>query len=220
MKNLIFSGIIVLVVGLSAPQTSQAQGTTYASNLEQPSTVSAAVGSDSRLAAMFFTGTNSSGYFLNSFQLGMNDASGTPSSFTVMLYTAVGVTGLFPGSSLGSLSGSPDPATAGTYTYSAPSNLTLSQRTTYFIVLTAGTSVANGAYEWSLAGTSSYNPIGNWAATAFFHSSDGSSWSHISGVYPQLAINATPLVPEPAVSALLAFGGLCFLWLRRKAKTA
>jgi hypothetical protein len=85
----------------------------------------------------------------------MADASGNPSGFTVMLYSAIGNLAVLPGSSLGTLSGSTDPATGGIYTYTAPSNLTLSSTTLYFIVLTAGTAVANGAYTWS---ESSYPP--------------------------------------------------------------
>jgi hypothetical protein len=61
MKNLIIGGIIVLAVVLSAPQITQAQGTTYLSNLGEPSTGSLAVGSDSWLAVSFGTGTNVGG---------------------------------------------------------------------------------------------------------------------------------------------------------------
>src|ERR1041384_3547059 len=113
MKKLIISGLTVLAVALSVPQITQAQGTTYLSNLGGTPVNSAAVGSDSWLAASFYTGNNPGGYFLDSFQLRMNDASNSPSGFAVMLYT----TGLFPRSSLGSLSGSPNPSTAGIYTY-------------------------------------------------------------------------------------------------------
>jgi hypothetical protein len=43
---------------------------------------SPSVASDSWLAAEFGTGTDASGYVLNSVQLGMTDASGNPSGFT------------------------------------------------------------------------------------------------------------------------------------------
>jgi hypothetical protein len=220
MNNLIFSGIIVLAVSLSAPQTTQAQGTTYMSNLGGTSSNSSAVGSDSWLAASFHTGNNPGGYFLDSFQLGINDASNVPSGFAVMLYTS---NVLFPVSSLGSLSGSPNPSTAGIYTYTAASNPTLSPQTFYCIVVTAATPAASGAYEWS-ASVNPLNASDGWGSTigaaTFFSSADGSSWTwnFDSGGYPQFAINATPQVPEPGVSALLALGGLCFLSLRRKAK--
>jgi hypothetical protein len=231
MKIFIFlkktiSGIFC-VFGLFIPQITQAQGTTYLSNLGEPSTGSVSVGSDSWLAVAFFTGTNVSGYSLNSIQLAMTDASGNPSGFTVML---CGFNGL-PGSSLGTLSGSTDPSTAGIYTYTPAANLTLLPRAGYSIVLTAGTAVADGAYGWSYgsyAGNNTYNQSGGWgtfvdvyALGEIYTSTDGLSWGmHANGFFsnPQFAINATA-VPEPNILSLLGLGGLGFLWHRRKAKT-
>jgi hypothetical protein len=155
MKNLIIGSVIALA-SILAPQILKAQGTTFLSNLGQPSDGSNAVGSDSWLAALFFTGTNSSGYMLGSLQLAITDASGNPSGFTAMLYSALIGGGTFPGSSLGTLDGSLNPTTAGIYTFTPASNLTLSAGTPYFIVLTAGTTVVNGAYEWSVMNTPSY----------------------------------------------------------------
>jgi len=57
--------------------------------------------------------------------------------------------GEFPGSSLGSLNGSFNPVTGSAYAYTPTSDLTLLPNNFYFIVLTAGTTIANGAYEWS-----------------------------------------------------------------------
>src|ERR1039458_9701712 len=110
MKRSITNGIIVLLLGLLSPQNTTAQGSiTYLSNLGLSTTGSSSVGSDSWLAADFFTGTNSSAYTLNSVQLAMTVGSGAPSGFTVMLYSEVGITGVFPGSSLGTLDGSLNP---------------------------------------------------------------------------------------------------------------
>jgi hypothetical protein len=210
---------IMFALGLLTRQTTQAQGTmTYLSNLGQPSAGSVAVGSNSWLAAGFETGTNSSGYLLNSFQLEMTNASGTPSGFTVMLYNrAIGGPPDSPGSRLGTLDGSLNPVTGGIFTYTPASRLTLSPDTFYFIVLTAGTAVADGAYEWSEVGANSYNPSGGWANTVDFTSSNGSipSWNSISGDYVQFAINVMD-VPEPGVLGLFCLGGLFFLWHRRK----
>jgi hypothetical protein len=206
---------MMVVFGLLAPQIAEAQGTiTYLSNLGQSSAGSLAVGSDSWLAALFFTGNNTGGYDLNSVQLGMMDATGNPNDFTVMLYSAISGAAILPGSNLGSLSGSAAPTTAGTYTYTAPANLALSPNSAYFIVLTAGTTVANGACKWSIAGTDSYNPIGGWAviqgvSSGVYSSSSGSSWNSLSGDYPQFAVNASA-VPEPGVAGLLGLGGLLF----------
>ena len=204
--------IIVILIALVVPQITQGQGTTYVSNVGQASIGSSAVGSDSWLTAVFETGNSSGGYILDSIQIAMSGASGIPAGFTVMLYS-----GFIPSSRLATLNGSPNPSTAGVYDFTGPPGLVLAPGY-YNIVLTTGTPIANGAYEWSYGGT--YNTSGGWAgyfigAFNSFRSTDGSSWFS-AGQSFQYAINATA-VPEPGVSALLALGGLCFLWLRRKA---
>jgi len=168
MRRTIISSLIASVFGLMAQQIIRAQGTlTYLSNLGQPSIGSLSVGSDSWLAAMFQTGTNGSGYVLNSIQLAMNDASGSPSGFTVMLYSNGVAGGVAPGSSLRTLNSSLDPVTSGIYTFTPAANLPLSRFTPYLIVVTAGTAIANGAYDWSLAGANSYNPSGGWGTLGY-----------------------------------------------------
>jgi hypothetical protein len=221
MRKIIISSIIASVFELLAPQIIQAQGTTYLSNLDQSSAGTLAVGSDSWLAAMFQTGTNSGGYVLNSIQLAMNDASGNPTGFTAMIYApSYPPGGVLPGSSLGTLTGSLNPVTSGIYTYTPAANLTLSQSTPYFIVLTAGTAIANGAYDWSLAGANSHNSSGGWLAPGVvWTSSNGSSWPPLPPGYPQFAINATG-VPVPGVLSLLALGGFFLVWHRRKLKAS
>jgi hypothetical protein len=219
-KNII--GIIILMVGLLAPQITRAQGIVYVSNLGQASTGSDSVGSDSWLAMGFDTGTNASGYVLDSVQLGITDATGNPSGFTVMLCAQNynNPAGPFPGSSLETLNGSANPSTGGIYTYTDASDLILLPSTDYFIVLTAGTTVANGAYEWSVTGignNSSYNPSGGWLGGLgpVLHSSNGSSWSDSPGTtFAQFAIDATA-IPEPSSSLLILLGGGVFIYVRR-----
>lgn len=226
MNRTIIGGVITFAVALLAPQIVQAQGTmAYFSNLGQTSTGSVAVGSDSWLAALFVTGTNSGGYMLDSIQLGMADASGNPGNFTVMLYGNGNYPGAIDiGSNLGALDGSLNPVSSGIFTYTTASNLILSPITEYFIVLTAATVVANGAYNWSYVSTNFYSPSGGWSSRGVFEtvltSSDGLSWSPnlVSGHYAQFAINATA-IPEPGIFSLLGLGGLAFLWHRRKART-
>lgn len=213
MKNLIANAVVVLVFGLAA-QIAQAQGTSYLSNLSQASTGSYAIGSDAWIAIAFTTGNNADGYALNSVQLAMTDASGNPSDFTVMIYTSAGVGGPLPGSSLGTLDGSLNPVPPGTYTYTDDSNIILSRNTFYFIVLTAGTTVANGAFDWSRASANSYNPSGGWSWAGYFNSNNGSSWSYAPSIFPQFAITATP-VPEPSASWLLLLGVGFFLFVRK-----
>ena len=208
--------------GLFAPQITAAQGTTYLTNLGQASNGSLAVGNDGWLAIPFLTGNNSSGYSLDSVQLAMTDASGNPSDFTVMLDVAFNL--ISPGSSLGTLNGSLNPATGGIYTYTPDSNITLLAGRQYFIVLTAGTAVGTGAYDLSTAGKSSYNRIGNWAEGNFAGgtlstSIDGQNWNEAEIIFPQFAIYATP-VPEPSTEMLLSFGGILLLGFGRwKAKS-
>src|ERR1039457_5454895 len=91
-------------------QNTQAQGTiTYLSNLGQASTGSRAVGSDLWLAESFLTGTNAGGYLLDSVQLGMTNASGNPSGFTLMLYSSILNFEYFPSNDLSTLSGDANP---------------------------------------------------------------------------------------------------------------
>jgi hypothetical protein len=222
LKNYMKKLIILFAFGLLARQSVQAQGSiTYLSNLAQPSVSSLAVGSDSWLAADFLTGSNADGYLLDSIQLAMADAAGNPSGFMVGIYARDphNSTDITPGDSLGILSGSLNPTTAGIYTYATASSLILSPSTGYFIVLTANTAAANGTYELSAAGASSYSPSGGWVGGNHLRiSNNGSSWNSLSGTYPQFAINATP-IPEPGVLSLLGLGGAALLW-RRQAKTA
>jgi hypothetical protein len=231
MKNAICSGIIVLAVALLAPQILQAQGTmTYLSNLTQASAGSITVGSNSWVAFGFRAGPDASGYVLNSVQLAMTDALGNPNGFTVFLYSAVPTTGgvysWIPVSNLGTVSDSLTPTTGGIYTFNTVSNLMLAPNKTYFIVLTAGTAVANGAYELSYTGAT--NDIflsdgwvgygGVWTSTNGALPFPSSHFSPTYGNLAQFAINATA-IPEPSVLGLFGLGGLAFLWHRRKAKS-
>jgi hypothetical protein len=104
----------------------------------------------------------------------MDAASGSPSGFNVSLYS-YNNSNYGPGSSLGSLSGS-DPSAGGVFSYVA-SGLTLSPATDYFIVLTAATPVAQGAYVWSAANGFTQGSD-QWAINdAYSSSPDGSSWT-------------------------------------------
>jgi hypothetical protein len=225
MKNGITVSAIILVVGLFDPQITTAQGTTtFLSNLGQTPDGTNPVGSDSWLAAGVLTGNNAGGYVLNSVQFTLTDASGNPGGFTAMLCSAnIGI-GINPGNNLGTLTGSADPRTGGTYTYAAVSSISLSPHTYYFIVLTAGTTVANGAYEWNFMNTSAYQPQDGWGATVTLSSGNGSTWTILGSdpnyFYSQFALMATATpTPEPCVLGLFVLGGLLVAFQRRKARS-
>jgi hypothetical protein len=220
MKRIFLSGIIGLGVSPLFTQAAEAQGTTtFVSNLGDISSGGVAVGSNSWLAADFITGTNTSGYALNSIQLAMADASGNPSGFTVTIDASANDP-LIVGSVLGTLTGSANPVAAGTYTYIAPPSLTLSPSTTYYIVVNAGTAVVDGDYGWSVTSTPSpgYNSYHWGGEISFAQSSDGLNWSFTSGSYGQFALNATP-APEPGLIGLFALGGLLVGFQRWKTRS-
>ncbi len=211
MRKIIFT--LVPAIGLLLPP--KAQGMLYVSNLGQTPTGSASIGSDAWIAQEFFTGNDSSGYTLNSIQLLMNAASGNPSGFTVSLYSSSSSgNGTFgDGSSLGILTGS-DPRAGGIFTYTA-SGLTLSPYTYYFIVLTAATPVAEGAYVWS-EGRYAFGSNQWEILFDYYNSANGSSWTgHARSGAFQMAIDATP-VPEPATYALAGLGLAALSFWRRK----
>ncbi len=215
MKSTILRSIIVALAALVPPLLAEAQGTTFVSNLGGTPAGSSPVGSDSWLGIYFRAGTNAGGYTLETVQLGMTNGLGDPSDFTAMLYSAKpSLLSPQPGNNLGTLSGSLNPVTAGVYDYTPASSLTLTPSTDYFIVLTAGTAVATGSYQW-INTTTPPNLNGGWlAGSLFFQSSDGSSWHSASGADPEFAIWARN-VPEPCTWALL-FTGAWFLFLRRR----
>ncbi len=213
MKKIIRFSIIL--ASLLASRVAQGQGTIYLSNLNQTPNGSDPVGSDSWLASAFLAGTDVNGYELNSVQLAMADASGNPSDFTVMIYAQNPniVTGPFLGSSLGTLTGSSNPSNVGVYTYTSDLSLILSPSTTYFVVLTAGTTVANGAYEWNFAGLPSRN--NGWGeAGSILDSVDGMHWSFENSGSAQFAVAATA-IPEPSLAFFLLLGSGILMYVRR-----
>jgi hypothetical protein len=222
MNKLIISSILFFGVGLSAPPPVQAQGTLYLSNLEMPSTGAAPVGSDSWLGMDFLTGTNAGGYLLNSVQFALGNASGNPSGFTAMIYASGNIPiGDYIGHNIGTLNGSLDPVAAGIYTFSPASDLILSPGTEYYLVLTAGTPIADGTYNWSYTDTFPPTQTGGWLGGSYFATSTDGTYGglppQLRGHYAQFGINATELpVPEPSTFFLLVLGGLWLLHRKRR----
>jgi hypothetical protein len=203
--------IFVSAIGLLLPQITPAQGTLYVSNLGQTPTGSNAIGSDSWIAQGFITGTNSNGYTLNSIQLLMDANSGSPSNLAVSIYSSLSGN---PNNNLGNLVGS-DPLAGGIFTYTA-SGITLSQSTFYFVVLTAATTIAQGAYNWSATTGGPQGGVGGWDIFGeYFSSTDGLSWQASRENNFQFGIYAMP-VPEPSTYALAGLGLLSLSLLKWK----
>ncbi len=202
---------LVPAIGLLLSVMASAQGTLYVSNLGQTPTGSAPVASDTWRAVQFSTGADSGGYVLNSVQLLMDAASGSPIGFNISIYSS-----LNPVNNLGSLSGL-DPSAGGLFTYNA-SGFELSPSTAYYIVLTAASPMAQGTYVWSAANTGSYSSSDGWSLGIISYSStDGSIWAGSrTGPGPfQFAVNATS-VPEPTTYALAGLGLAALSFWRRK----
>jgi hypothetical protein len=201
--------ILAATLGILAPRPAPAQETAYLSNLSEATADTVESLDADWLAAEFTTGADSGGYALNSVDLLFGDTSGSPGSgFVLMLYADSSGQ---PDSSIGTLSGSSAPDTAGTYNYTA-SGITLSPSTPYWLV--ARPTPLTGPYLWNYTASTNYTSSDGWIMnTARYDSSSahGSYWASNSGEALQFDVNATP-VPEPQTIAL---AGLGLLFLRR-----
>jgi hypothetical protein len=197
--------VIAVAMGVSVPRL-QGQGA-FTSNIGQTSSGALVVGSDSWMGAAFFTGDATPGYRLQSIELLMGEASGSPSGFTVEVYDSMD---RIPAASVGVLSNG-NPLEAGTFTYNAP-DITLSPDGLYFVVVTSTTPVTSGSYSWRSTDTVTHDAAGGWAhGTSFYTSSDGMSWTRGEGTHVlQFAITAS-VIPEPSTLGLLLTGGALFL---------
>jgi len=209
MKNQL---VVLVILFLLQTNETNAQGTTFISNIGLPSTGSMAVGSNSWLGLRFFTGTNSGGYLFQSIQLSVSGATGNPHDFAVAVRD---YENRLPGASLQPLTG-PDPFGGGVFTYTS-SGFNLSPSTAYFIVVSSSTSTAVGAFNVNVAANSDYVAPDGWQLGPYsVVSGNGSLWQPGGSLF-QLALDATS-VPEPAPLTLFGFAGLLFganFWYRR-----
>jgi hypothetical protein len=182
------------------------------SNLGQTPTGSSAIGSDFWIAQSFnIIASDLNEYLLDSVELLMNPATGSPSGFEVSLFSAPA--GIGPQDYLGSLSGSSSPSTGGNYSYTA-SEITLTRGIFYYVVVSSSTPTNLGEFNWSASDSLTQN--GSWVINdVYYSSSDGSSWDqHFRRDVFQMGINAN-IVPEPSTAALLGLGLISFGFCRR-----
>jgi hypothetical protein len=221
MKSIWTIAFTAFLVKCATTLSVSAQGSmTYISSLNGPSGGAVAIASDSWFAQGFRTGTNTLGYSLESVSLLMANASGDPSGFMVSLYTRG--ENLFPGSSVGSLSGSFDPVFAGTSSFTRTQPLILAPATGYFVVVTASQPIGSGSYRWSCMAPSTNPPVvsvDGWLLGTAGQSIDGVTWeraggSTISGLF-QFSISAVA-IPEPSSIALYVLGAGFFANLFRR----
>ena len=220
-KTILAAAVCIGACGIFAPSGATAQGTVYVSNTGEAVGPTVYLGSDRWAAGDFITGGNSTGYTLDSIQYLSGGADNQSDDFSLWLYADNGGQ---PGTSLEQLSGTDNPASAGTiYDYLA-SGIALSSSTTYWVVAQMGQRVTS--FTYLLDATYSGNFISNdgWsmnnsAIGVLFSSNSGSTWSGGQPYYMQFGVTAEPAapVPEPGTLALGGLGlGLATLFLRRK----
>lgn len=192
------------VIGLLCASQVSAQ-TVIVDNTAEPVHVTSpvAVNFSSWEANKFTTDANT--YSLQSITLNLDDALDTSGAFVVELHSDNSGT---PGSFIAALSGSVNPATAGLYTYTPSSTVTLNPNTPYWVV--AMVSSGNGDYGWHFTSSTSQAPGAVGTVGGFSESLDqGASWSAEDTSFPS-EFKVVGVVPEPstyaAVFGLVALG--------------
>ena len=152
---------------------------------------------------------------LQSITLSMDVAADTSGSFRVELYSN---SGSLPGSSLGILTGNGNPATAGLYTYTPSSTITLNPNTTYWVV--AKVTSGLGDYSWNYTSTTTHGGTGTLGG--FSESFDqGGSWSAENVSFPSMFSVTATAVPEPSsYAAMLGVAALGFGIFNRRFRRA
>jgi len=189
-------------IGVFIPQSKgYAQGTMYISSLNYSTAGNLNVASNAWVSTWFQTGASPGGYTLDSIQLSMGAASGTPSSLRVMLWD------FRLAQSRLTLSGF-DPTSSGVFTFSG-SDFPLMPKTVYWFAVTSESPVSTGAFRWNYFSPSSIVPgIDSWRSGSYQTSPDGLNWSRSDNLGTlKFAVNATA-VPEPSPLALFGLGSL------------
>ena len=200
------------MAALLTTQFTTAQVTLYLSNLNQPVGGNNILGyGDAEIFVGILTGSNPAGYDLNSIQVLMANATGSPESGSFFAeFTTTNNNS--PSGTPVPLTGSSNPTTSGTYTYTAPANTLLAANTDYWLMLFGFGGNSGDGYQWSYTDTTTTTSIGGWSLTG--NVSTGGGIIPAMGI-PIFSLGATP-VPEPHPLALSVLGGLGLLLFYRK----
>lgn len=189
--------ICLTALFLISANSLEAQGVLYVSNIANPSDFAFNWGG---FATSFTTGTESSGYDLNSVQLNIGGVDGPSGGYSISLCSDdVGL----PGSDLQTLTGTA-PTGAGVYSYTSPI-LQLSPSTTYWIVMICGNAC------WAVPDSGDYTSSDGWSMGSDADW-DGSSWSQDSSYPFELSVIASPVSePSPLAIVLLSTGLIFYI---------
>jgi hypothetical protein len=140
---------------------------------------------------------------LNSIQLQLGTPIGMPSGFSLGIYDGNVST---PGNLLQSLVGT-EPTGSGVFTFQS-SGLALQPNSAYFIVATASTPLASGAFQWDVTSWVDQAHVFDFGAGGLlFESVDGHAWAYSRPNNFMFAVNATT-IPEPSAMAFVGLGSL------------
>jgi len=205
-----FSKLIVMAAVFCPLFEAHAQGTLYYSGSGSPVNGETPVDSTSFAGQVFETGNNPGGYELNSVQLPMGDASGSPAGFSLSLYTQGNSA---PSQYLGTLTGSSNPSAAEIYSYTT-TGIYLAPSTEYCFVASAATPYPNGVFYW-VDLTGAEFSIDGWKNLGEARSSNGINWTEDGRVAFASDIYATA-VPEPSIRLLLSFEGIVIMFSKMR----
>ncbi len=217
----IFTGSLLpaLTAALLATATQSSSAATMVSNLGNKNAGVLNVrflDPNGEIRAVTFT-TGATATQLDSVTLDMQVAGVTGGGFGVSIY-GYSVTG--PSGLLASLSGSSNPATAGAYTYTDGSSLTLAANTTYFVVASVPQTSPDKSYAWSNTEETTETSSSGWSIgnRSWYRENGGSSWTQLDfDATGQMSIQASA-IPEPGVMLplpVLLASGLLLRWRRK-----
>ena len=206
------AGAMIVILNVAVGGWAAPGPTNYVSNLDGSNSGGYGISTWS-YAESFVTGTNTSGYALNSVSVVMGGRANNAAGFSLSLFSDSGGR---PGANLESLFGNNNP-TAGLFTYTS-SGLALAPSNTYWIVESATTS-GYDMYTWCFTYRSSaYTSIEGWSidTAGYCEAYRNQSWndwavmsSSLNGLM-QFSVTATA-VPEPATIALVALGAVVII---------